>query len=566
MLRVASATDTSKKDKTKNEDAVFAQVLDVLVVDGQRRSAAVLCVCDGLGGYRGGAEASRAAVACAVRTLEAHPIEIPGKEATTAAIVTGLETSLNEHFRPRLREEILALGGAAANPSAKLQEVGFATTFTLAVACEEAVCYSWMGDSRVYRIRNGRLFRLSEDDSEGWTGDDLQAYFESKKMTRQISPIMSAEWTFPVKALDSKPGDVVLCCSDGVFDWVYPWQLEQVAVTPLVADLDPDEYLHYVMGALSPAIQDDATIALAFYGHPGAAPGAPKLTPALYKLVRGGYRWSTTGLAQPLVDRWEKLWSGSQSPEELASAWAAYQKLTPILEHGEGAGCPRTRIRDPEKAITFANHIETLPEKPRIVVSPARGPLTADQIREGEARFGEDLVVRRKAGEIYASSKQPVWVALRGAKQAPIHIPLGNKVLLGRHYFDFRALDGGGRLWRAVRRSRHACSCQIVPVEGGVEQSVRLIDGVEHVLWPRRCAAKPEGPAIFVDDDYVSPGEVSMVFRADKSSVEVHDCGAENGVWLLQDWSDASPGMLEAESALLRVGECLYLIEGELRP
>jgi serine/threonine protein phosphatase PrpC len=190
MLRIADQafrTDTGRQ-RSANEDAYFVR-------------APIFVVADGMGGAQAGEVASRAAA-------EAFDLDLP-----------------DERPERVLRETIVAAnreihGLARADPS----RAGMGTTITAAIvdAGGEEVGIGHVGDSRAYRLRGGRLERLTRDHSlveemrrKGQLTDaQAEDHPQRSIITRALGP--EPEVDVDVQTVAAAPGDVFLLCSDGL--------------------------------------------------------------------------------------------------------------------------------------------------------------------------------------------------------------------------------------------------------------------------------------------------------------------------------------------------------------
>ena len=134
----------------------------------------------------------------------------------------------------------LALPLAEASMAAYLEEnqqsVGMATTLTLAHVRADGVYVAWVGDSRVYQFRSGKIHYVTRDHS--WVNEALAMglitqeealnHPKSNIITRAVQGTSK-----PVKA-DSKliqdilPNDYFLLCSDGVLESWTDEELEEL--------------------------------------------------------------------------------------------------------------------------------------------------------------------------------------------------------------------------------------------------------------------------------------------------------------------------------------------------
>jgi protein phosphatase len=190
MLRVAEhaeRTDTGRQRKG-NEDAYFAR-------------SPLFAVADGMGGAQAGEVASRAAI-------EAIENGLPDGPGSAEQRLAGLVLDANE----RIIE--MAQGDR--------EKAGMGTTMTAAYVTEGDVAIAHVGDSRLYRLRDGELERLTQDHT-------LVAELERQgKITQEeagrhpqrsiITRALGAEHDIEVDhhTWPARDGDIYLICSDGL--------------------------------------------------------------------------------------------------------------------------------------------------------------------------------------------------------------------------------------------------------------------------------------------------------------------------------------------------------------
>lgn len=94
---------------------------------------------------------------------------------------------------------------------------------------------AWVGDSRVYLLRGGRLRQVSRDHSRVWplieagqiTWDELRFHPDRSKVTNALTP-RRPHAAPDIKRLELEPGDELLLCSDGLSGEVRPEEMEQI--------------------------------------------------------------------------------------------------------------------------------------------------------------------------------------------------------------------------------------------------------------------------------------------------------------------------------------------------
>ena len=177
--------------RASNEDAFLIDM-----------SGGVFVVADGMGGHNAGEVASGLAVE-SIRTFvadEDHPTADALEEAVRAA---------NRHI----------LDTAARRPEC----AGMGTTVAVALLTPTGAILSSVGDSRIYRMRQGRLTQLTQDDS--WIaklqseGVALtQSEIERHPMRHVLTDVVGTRADLAPHAEEHPfdPGDMLLLCSDGL--------------------------------------------------------------------------------------------------------------------------------------------------------------------------------------------------------------------------------------------------------------------------------------------------------------------------------------------------------------
>ena len=167
--------------------------------------AAWLLVCDGMGGARGGREASQSACDVIERCFQEQYASkcLPGEEETF--LKKSLLSANRFVFQKALREESLA---------------GMGTTAVCALVRGGKVFLCHAGDSRAYLYRDGRL-----------------AHPQKNIITKALGVDYRLDSEFTTAPLQK--GDILLLCSDGLTNAVPREQLEQLLRTGGFYDL-PD--------------------------------------------------------------------------------------------------------------------------------------------------------------------------------------------------------------------------------------------------------------------------------------------------------------------------------------
>jgi protein phosphatase len=201
--------------REENQDSV----LHVRIAMGD-----LMIVAGGVGGYPGGATASRMAVEHFYAHLAALPREFPVGNAIRAAAA-------------RANEKIFA---ASKTPGAPNQGMG--STVVLAVVQEEAdethVWIGHIGDSRAYLMRAGRLHLLTTDHSAVQdlitraliTKEEAPRHPDAQVLSRSLG--LQPEVEIDIEQHPLAVGDTLLLCSDGLWGFVPEREIQKVLETP----------------------------------------------------------------------------------------------------------------------------------------------------------------------------------------------------------------------------------------------------------------------------------------------------------------------------------------------
>ena len=184
-------------------------------IETQVRKGTLTIVADGMGGHASGEVASAMAV-----DLIAELYYADSQNAPTAALKNAIETASQSIYQHSLTAEKL---------------FGMGTTVVALALFEDSAIAAHVGDSRLYRLRGGRLEMLTLDHSqvmemvkhgilsmdEARNHDDknviLRAVGTQTTVEAEVSPPFAVE-----------VGDAFLLCSDGLSDMIDDFQIEQI--------------------------------------------------------------------------------------------------------------------------------------------------------------------------------------------------------------------------------------------------------------------------------------------------------------------------------------------------
>ncbi len=177
----------------------------------------LVLVADGMGGHAAGEVASGIATIEVGkfygRTVAASPPQWPFEQSPE---LTELENRLVCAFKVANRcifETAHSDGGRR----------GMGTTLAAAAISDGQICIAHVGDSRVYRVQDGTITRLTRDHSlleqfkeinPGMTREEENNFPHKNVITRALG--LTDDVEVDVKQYEIKSGDVYLLCSDGL--------------------------------------------------------------------------------------------------------------------------------------------------------------------------------------------------------------------------------------------------------------------------------------------------------------------------------------------------------------
>jgi len=228
-IEYAALTDIGLR-RNNNQDAFAIQAAPD--ADAWRQRGHLFIVADGMGGHAAGELASK---------MAADNIPLTYSKLVSHAPAEAIRTAIED-----ANSQIHTRG------QANIGFHGMGTTSSVLVLRPEGAMVAHVGDSRIYRLRQGQLDQLTFDHSLVWEmmfnsqvpADDLQGIIPRNVVTRSLGPNpavqVDLEGPFPVE-----PGDTFLMCSDGLSGQV------------------KDEELGAILGSLSPQEAVQALVDLA---------------------------------------------------------------------------------------------------------------------------------------------------------------------------------------------------------------------------------------------------------------------------------------------------------------
>jgi protein phosphatase len=219
-LAHAALTDVGLR-RANNQDT-FAVAMAGDANDWRRRGH-LFMVADGMGAHAAGELASQMACESVPHTYRKQ-LDRPPAEALKSAIVAANATI---HDRGQAHAEFQGMG----------------TTCSVLVLLPRAAIVAHVGDSRVYRLRNGNIEQLTFDHSLVWEmmaagqmpRGEVASFIPKNIITRSLGPRadvqIDLEGPFPLAV-----GDVFMLCSDGLSG-----QIKDEEIGAILSTLNPDE-------------------------------------------------------------------------------------------------------------------------------------------------------------------------------------------------------------------------------------------------------------------------------------------------------------------------------------
>jgi protein phosphatase len=206
-LEIASLTNPGMV-RSHNEDSVASDAACGLVV-----------LADGMGGYNAGEVASGIAVSVVAtevcqRLLEASPVERDEESGDELGVAL---------LRDNIRKANTSIYQAAQSQP---QYSGMGTTIVTGLFYDNSVVVGHVGDSRMYRLRDGELEAITRDhsllqeqiDSGMISMEDARQSRNKNLVTRAVG--IDADVVPEIQVHEVRVGDIYLLCSDGLNDMV----------------------------------------------------------------------------------------------------------------------------------------------------------------------------------------------------------------------------------------------------------------------------------------------------------------------------------------------------------
>lgn len=259
-LALALHTDVGPV-RTLNEDCIAALNAPGGAAEGGDRTVLV-ALADGMGGHQAGDVASRLAVQAALQSYGAQPVGTSLQAALHAAL-RAANSAVHGHARQHAECE------------------GMGTTMLLVAPTPRGLGVAWVGDSRLYRWRDGSLVQLTRDDTlvrslvdRGLVDPaDAHRHPDHSVLTQAVGthaaiPSPHVEGPMPIAV-----GDRYLLCSDGIHD-----VLDDADLARLLATGTPHQTAQAIAAAAWRLGTSDNLSIGVLHMLPPAAPAAARRT------------------------------------------------------------------------------------------------------------------------------------------------------------------------------------------------------------------------------------------------------------------------------------------------
>lgn len=345
-----------------------------------------------------------------------------GAQAGEVASAMAIDEFVEARDSGASAEEQLRAIGVAANrkiwemAQSDARHAGMGTTLTAVIVGEKDVAVGHVGDSRLYRQRNGTLERLTHDHSlveefvrQGrLTPEQAEKHPQRSVITRALGPESEVDVeTFSVPARD---GDVYLLCSDGLSGMVPDFAMQDI--------LALDEPLSVRAKELIDAANENG--------------GRDNITAVLFRVEDDG--------SEPLAD------GGSRSADEDTIAGTEQAPSTEEIE------AERARLRDaPEPDTTAVGKVVPAPER----ASPASGSLPAANAPQrprrparsrgrllGKTLLAAVIVLALVGGAVYGVARSVWFLGTNSEGQVTLYRGLPYDLPLGVELYEQRYVSG----------------------------------------------------------------------------------------------------------------------------
>ncbi|WP_435010309.1 PP2C family protein-serine/threonine phosphatase [Tundrisphaera lichenicola] len=294
----AAATDTGMR-RANNQDSY--KIVRASRPETWRQRGHVFVVADGMGAHAVGEMASKLACDNIPHNY------VKAKSCTPTEAIT------------KAYKEVASLINGKATANKEFEGMG--TTTSTLILLPEGALIAHVGDSRIYRVRNGRIDQLTFDHSLAWelvkrnhlTKEQALKAVPRNVITRSLGPDpnveVDIEGPYPLE-----PGDVFLLCSDGLSGPIEDHELGAFA-----ANFHPKDACRYLLQLANlRGGHDNITVLIARIG-PWSEPESEEQVPevAVAHVENGRRGGWMKGIASGLLGNKRRAGSASAVEEHL---------------------------------------------------------------------------------------------------------------------------------------------------------------------------------------------------------------------------------------------------------
>ncbi len=215
MIKLIGNSSTHTGRRKNNEDAHFFDP-----------SLGLCVVADGMGGYEGGEVASKMAVDV-IREFIGQNMEDEGLTWPFGLLRDNSVAEGMVHAAIHLANKAII-----SKKKGSLARMG--TTVAMMFLYEGRLVIGHVGDSRVYRLREGRLSQLTVDHSffnelreAGMTAEDNPKDHPYGNVITRALGMKGTKGRPDLSCVEPRPGDVYVLCTDGLFEGISSGRIEQ---------------------------------------------------------------------------------------------------------------------------------------------------------------------------------------------------------------------------------------------------------------------------------------------------------------------------------------------------
>lgn len=217
ILEVAGRSNVGML-RTNNEDKI-----------GEDQEIGLVVLADGMGGYKSGEVASEIAVNTILEELRAKiPCLSPGEIDEQTGYTK--ESLVARNSVVKANDAIFSMSSNDA------QHRGMGTTLVMGVFYDNQITIAHVGDSRMYRFRNGKLQQITVDhtllqelvDRGFYTQEEANISLNKNLVTRALG--IEGSIAVDIKEDIAMPGDIYLLCSDGLTDMVDDQEINETVI------------------------------------------------------------------------------------------------------------------------------------------------------------------------------------------------------------------------------------------------------------------------------------------------------------------------------------------------